>query len=139
MLLLSQHHIVTDGWSGLVVVDELSVLYGAARRNVAAPLAELPIQYPDFAVWQRDKLSDAALEQHLNYWERTLAGVEALELPTDRPRPPLRTTAGAVHRHDLSTDLVRRLTAVGQAHGRDAVHDADRRGPAVVVPLQQPA
>ncbi|MGH3604370.1 MAG: amino acid adenylation domain-containing protein, partial [Pseudonocardiaceae bacterium] len=116
VLLLNQHHIVTDGWSVRVLVDELAELYGAARTNVAATLAELPIQYPDFAVWQRDRLSDSVLEPHLDYWKRQLAGLEALELPTDRPRPPLRTTSGAMHRHDLSIGLVRRLTAVGQAH-----------------------
>ncbi|HSZ29503.1 MAG TPA: amino acid adenylation domain-containing protein, partial [Pseudonocardiaceae bacterium] len=117
VLLLNQHHIVTDGWSVRILVDELAELYSAERRNVVAALAELPIQYPDFAVWQREQLSGAAWEQHLDYWKRQLAGVEALELPTDRPRPPLCTTSGAVHRHDLSAGLVRRLTAVGQARG----------------------
>ncbi len=117
VLLLSQHHIVTDGWSVRVLVDELVELYGAARRHVTATLAELPIQYPDFAVWQRERLADAGLAAHLDYWTRQLAGVEVLELPTDRPRPPLRTSTGAVHRHDLSAGLVRRLTAVGQSHG----------------------
>ncbi|MGB8255052.1 MAG: amino acid adenylation domain-containing protein, partial [Pseudonocardiaceae bacterium] len=117
VLLLNQHHIVTDGWSVRILVDELAELYGAQRRNTAATLAELPIQYPDFAVWQRERLSDVVLQQPLDYWKRQLAGIEPLELPTDRPRPPVRTTCGAVHRHDLSTGLVRRLTSVGQAHG----------------------
>ncbi len=117
VLLLSQHHIVTDGWSVRVLVDELAQLYGAASLGVAATLAELPIQYPDFAVWQRERLSGPALDPHLDYWRHQLAGVEALELPTDRPRPPLRTTSGAVYRYDLSAHLVRRLTATGQAHG----------------------
>ncbi|MGH3786274.1 MAG: amino acid adenylation domain-containing protein, partial [Pseudonocardiaceae bacterium] len=139
VLLLNQHHIITDGRSVQILVDELAQLYSAAvnerasepliqserarepstRHNIdsiTAALTELPIQYPDFAVWQRERLSDAVLEPHLDYWKHQLAGVEALELPTDRPRPPQRTTAGAVHRHDLSTGLVRRLTAVGQAH-----------------------
>ncbi|MDT7718309.1 MAG: hypothetical protein QOH09_4301, partial [Pseudonocardiales bacterium] len=116
VVLLNQHHIVTDGWSVRILVDELAELYGAARSNVAATLAELPIQYPDFAVWHRHRLSDEVLEPHLEYWKHQLAGLEALELPTDRPRPPLRTTPGAVHRHDLSIGLVRRLTAVGQAN-----------------------
>ncbi|MBV9057931.1 MAG: amino acid adenylation domain-containing protein, partial [Pseudonocardiales bacterium] len=117
VLLLGQHHIITDGWSVRVLVDELVELYDAARRNVPAELAELSIQYPDFAVWQHAQLSDAALQPHLDYWKRQLAGVEALELPTDRPRPPLRTSSGAVHRHDLPASLVQRLTAVAQAHG----------------------
>ncbi|HKR49071.1 MAG TPA: amino acid adenylation domain-containing protein, partial [Pseudonocardiaceae bacterium] len=117
VLLLNQHHIVTDGWSVRILVAELAELYRAAVSGTAATLVELPIQYPDFAVWQRARLADAALDEHLEYWKRRLAGVEPLELPTDRPRPPLRTTSGAVHRHDLSSGLVRRLTAVGQAHG----------------------
>ncbi|MGH3857483.1 MAG: amino acid adenylation domain-containing protein, partial [Pseudonocardiaceae bacterium] len=117
VLLLNQHHIVTDGWSVRVLVDELAELYGAQLRNIAATLAELPIQYLDFAVWQRERLSGAVWERHLDYWKRQLAGAEALELPTDRPRPALCTTSGAVHRHDLSAGLVRRLTAMGQARG----------------------
>ncbi len=113
VLVLTQHHIITDGWSIRVLVDELAALYSAARRNVTAALPQLPIQYSDYAVWQRERLSDAALRPHLDYWQRQLADVETLDLPTDRPRPAVRTTAGAVHRHDLSTGLVRRLTAVG--------------------------
>ena len=91
VLLLNQHHIVTDGWSVRILVDELAELYGAQRRNTAATLAELPIQYPDFAVWQRERLSDVVLQQPLDYWKRQLAGIEPLELPTDRPRPPVRS------------------------------------------------
>ncbi|MGH3616015.1 MAG: amino acid adenylation domain-containing protein, partial [Pseudonocardia sp.] len=119
VLLLNQHHIVTDGWSVRILVDELAELYRATRRNVGSmttALPEPPIQYPDFAVWQRERLSGPALDEHLRYWKHKLAGIEVLELPTDRLRPPLRTTSGAVHRHDLSTGLVRRLTAVGHAH-----------------------
>jgi amino acid adenylation domain-containing protein/non-ribosomal peptide synthase protein (TIGR01720 family) len=120
VLLLSQHHIVTDGWSVGVLVDELAQLYRVALTSPATQLATtlppLPIQYPDFALWQRERLSDPALEQQLDYWKHKLAGIEPLELPTDRPRPVLRSTCGAVVRHDLPADLIRRLTAVGQAH-----------------------
>ncbi|MDT7711644.1 MAG: hypothetical protein QOG46_333, partial [Pseudonocardiales bacterium] len=116
VLLLTQHHIITDGWSIRVLVDELAQLYSAARRGVTPMLPQLPIQYPDYAVWQRERLSDAALQPHLDYWRSQLAGVETLELPTDRPRPAVRTTSGAVYRHDLSSGLVRRLTAVGHEH-----------------------
>ncbi|MGH3991835.1 MAG: condensation domain-containing protein, partial [Pseudonocardiaceae bacterium] len=121
VLLLSQHHIVTDGWSVGLLVNELAELYRVALTapvaQVAATLPQLPIQYPDFAVWQRERLSGTALERQLDYWRSKLAALEPLELPTDRPRPLLRSTSGAVHRHDLPADLVRRLTAVGQAHG----------------------
>ncbi|MGH3836707.1 MAG: amino acid adenylation domain-containing protein, partial [Pseudonocardiaceae bacterium] len=94
VLLLNQHHIITDGWSVGVLTAELADLY-AAVRGAPIELPELPIQYLDFAVWQRERLSDPALEPHLDYWKRKLAGIETLQLPTDRPRPYLRTTAGA--------------------------------------------
>ncbi|MCA1673835.1 MAG: condensation domain-containing protein, partial [Actinobacteria bacterium] len=116
VLLLNQHHIVTDGWSAGVLMDEFIQLYAAAG-GAPVELPELPIQYPDFAVWQRERLSGPALEPHLDYWKRKLAGIETLKLPTDRPRPSLRTTAGAVHRQDLPADLVQALTGVGRTHG----------------------
>ncbi|MGH3900675.1 MAG: non-ribosomal peptide synthetase, partial [Pseudonocardiaceae bacterium] len=116
VLLLNQHHIVTDGWSTEVLVDELAKLYARAR-GAPVELPDLLIQYPDFAVWQRKRLSGDALEAHLDYWKRKLAGIEPLELLTDRPRPHLRTTAGAVHRGDLPADLVQALTRVGRTHG----------------------
>ena len=87
ILLLGQHHIVTDGWSVKVLVDELTELYSAHVRGTAAALPELPIQYPDFASWQREQLSGPALAEHLDYWRRKLSGLEPFELPTDRPRP----------------------------------------------------
>ncbi len=115
ILLLCQHHIITDGWSIKVLVDELAELYSAQVRGAAAVLPELPIQYRDFAVWQSKRLSGPALGDQLDYWDRKLADLETLELPTDRPRPPVRTTAGAVFRHDLPADLVEKLTRAGQA------------------------
>ncbi|MCA1682083.1 MAG: condensation domain-containing protein, partial [Actinobacteria bacterium] len=116
VLLLSQHHIITDGWSVGVLTDELAELY-AAVRGAPIELPELSIQYPDFAVWQRERLSDQVLEPHLDYWKRKLAGIETLELPTDRPRPYLRSTAGAVYREDLPSSLVEALTRVGRKQG----------------------
>lgn len=116
VLLLSQHHIVTDGWSTDVLVAELAKLYAAAR-GAAVELPDLRIQYPDFAVWQRERLSGPVLEPHLDYWKRKLAGIEPLELPTDRPRSHLATTAGAVHRRELPADLVQALTRLGRTRG----------------------
>ncbi len=115
ILLLCQHHIITDGWSVRVLVDELAELYSASVRGSAAILPELPIQYADFALWQGEQLAGPALDVHLDYWDRKLADLEPLELPTDRPRPPVRTTAGAICRHDLPADLVERLTRTGQS------------------------
>ncbi|MEJ2856828.1 MULTISPECIES: amino acid adenylation domain-containing protein [unclassified Saccharothrix] len=105
VLVLVQHHIVTDGWSVGVLLDDLADLYAGVEP--AAPTA----QYPDFAVWDADRP-----HQDVSYWVERLADVEALDLPTDRPRPALRTTTGAVLRKALPRDLVDRLTAVGRAH-----------------------
>ncbi|HEX3792177.1 MAG TPA: non-ribosomal peptide synthase/polyketide synthase, partial [Pseudonocardiaceae bacterium] len=117
VLLLHQHHIVTDGWSVRILVDELAECYTAARHDRPARLPELTVQYPDFAVWERERRTDPALAEHLDYWRRTLAGLEVLDLPTDHPRPPVRDPAGAIHRVDLPAQLVRGLTELGQAHG----------------------
>jgi amino acid adenylation domain-containing protein/non-ribosomal peptide synthase protein (TIGR01720 family) len=117
VLMLCQHHIVTDGWSIGILVDELGRLYAAARNGGPVALPDLPIQYADFAVWERERLASPALEDHLAYWRRTLADVRVLDLPTDRPRPRLLTTAGAVHRWSLPADLVVALTLAGQARG----------------------
>jgi amino acid adenylation domain-containing protein len=89
-LLLAMHHIVSDGWSMGVLVREVALAYAEQ------PLPELPIQYADFAVWQRGWLSGEELERQLSYWRRQLAGVPAsLDLPADRPRPALPTQRGA--------------------------------------------
>ncbi len=117
VLLLSQHHIVTDGWSVRILLDELIERYGAAVRGAEPVLPERPIDYPDYAMWHRERLSEPALAGHLDYWRDKLADLAVLELPTDRPRPHMRGTAGAVHRRELAPDLVQRLGSVGQAHG----------------------
>src|SRR6185295_13942598 len=94
--LLTQHHIVSDAWSRGVLVRELSELYGAAVARRSSPLAELPIQYADYAVWQRSWLAGKMLEEQLKYWHRALAArPRALELPTDRQRPPVKSDRGA--------------------------------------------
>ncbi|MFF9077669.1 amino acid adenylation domain-containing protein [Streptomyces sp. NPDC014872] len=118
VLVLAMHHIVTDGWSMGVVTRELSALYTAAVRGEDADLPESPVQYPDFAVWQRRRLeADGALDEELAYWKTQLAGLEPLELPTDRPRPAVRGTGGALHAFDVPTALTDRLTEVGRTRG----------------------
>jgi amino acid adenylation domain-containing protein/non-ribosomal peptide synthase protein (TIGR01720 family) len=117
VLLLCQHHIVTDGWSVDILVRELAALYTAARAGGHAELPSPPIEYADYAAWQRDRLAGAALDGDIAYWRRALTGLPPLELPTDRPRPPVLTTSGAVHRHPLPAGLVRELTRLGRAHG----------------------
>ncbi|ONI80244.1 hypothetical protein ALI22I_43490 [Saccharothrix sp. ALI-22-I] len=117
VLLLDQHHIATDGWSVRVQVDDLVELYRAALRRTAPDLRPLPVRYADFAVWQRNRLDDPAVAGELDHWRDRLAGLEPLDLPTDRPRPAQRTTSGAVHREALPAELVRRLAELGRADG----------------------
>ncbi|WP_143665057.1 non-ribosomal peptide synthetase, partial [Streptomyces cacaoi] len=119
VLVLSLHHIVTDGWSMGVITRELSELYAAAVAGRAADLPELPVQYGDYALWQRERLSGDDLGGQLSYWRRQLDGLEPLELPTDRPRPAVRTGAGALHTFDVPEELVTRLGAAGR-HGGGA-------------------
>ncbi|MEV7809113.1 condensation domain-containing protein, partial [Microbispora sp. NPDC088329] len=93
-LLISLHHIVADGWSVGVLTRELQALYEEALTGAPARLAELPIQYKDFAAWQHEWLSGSTLERQLAYWQEQLTGLEPLELPTDRIRTPTRSNAG---------------------------------------------
>ncbi|MEA2589293.1 MAG: hypothetical protein QOH66_2220, partial [Actinomycetota bacterium] len=115
VLTLCMHHIVTDGWSMGVLTEELGAMYGAARRDETADLPPLPLQYADFARWQRERLSDAALEDDLGYWKRQLSDVSRLDLPTDRQRPVVRTSAGARHEFVVPPDVVARLGDIARA------------------------
>jgi amino acid adenylation domain-containing protein len=114
VVLLAAHHIVCDGWSQAVLMRELSALYGAFVAGRPSPLPELPVQYGDFAVWQRRWLTDEVLAPQLAYWRTRLgAGVEPLELPADRPRPAVQSFRGAAHRFVWGEGLaaaVRRLS-----------------------------
>src|SRR6202166_74059 len=93
------HHIVSDGWSSGVLVREVGVLYEAFARGRPYPLPELPIQFADFAVWQRQALSGEAIERHLAFWRERLAEMPAgLDLPADRPRPAVQSFRGAAQR-----------------------------------------
>ncbi|HEX8921087.1 MAG TPA: condensation domain-containing protein, partial [Pyrinomonadaceae bacterium] len=96
VLLFTMHHIVSDEWSTGIFVKEVGALYEAFKLGRSSPLPELPIQYADYAQWQRDWLQGQRLEQHLDYWKRQLAGeLPLLALSTDRPRPPVQTSNGA--------------------------------------------
>ncbi|MGR3937685.1 non-ribosomal peptide synthase/polyketide synthase [Streptomyces sp. BRA346] len=114
VLLLAQHHIVTDGWSVGLLVRELTALYEAEVTGADPGLPGPALQYPDFAVWERDHPVPRGQDTDLKYWRTRLAGMQTLELPTDRPRPPVRTTAGAVHRRELPADLVAALGRLGR-------------------------
>ena len=118
VLLITLHHIVSDGWSTGVLYRELGALYGAFTRGEPSPLDGLPIQYADFAAWQRERLGGEALAPQLAYWRRALAGAPALlELPTDRPRPPVQGSAGAAHRFRLPRALASRLAETARGEG----------------------
>src|SRR6185369_14091204 len=93
-LFLNIHHIASDGWSMLVLARELAALYPAFLRGEAPPLPELPVQYADYAWWQRQEEQEARTREHLEFWERGLAGAAALQLATDRPRPAVQTHTG---------------------------------------------
>jgi amino acid adenylation domain-containing protein len=118
VLLLSMHHIVSDGWSMEEFFRELSALYEAYREGRESPLPELAVQYADYAVWQREQLAGEVLDRQLAYWRERLAGApELLELPTDHPRPPVQTYRGASVPVELSPALLERLQAVGRSEG----------------------
>lgn len=87
VILFTVHHIACDGWSSKILVEELVKLYQAFASGQPSPLAELPIQYSDYALWQRDWLTGAISETQLSYWKKQLDGIEPLQMPTDRPRP----------------------------------------------------
>ncbi len=99
------HHAISDGWSLGVALREVAALYGAFRRGAGSPLAAPPLQYADYAVWQRRRLQGATLERQLAFWRGELAGVPALELPADRPRPRLQTFRGGTRTAPLPAGL----------------------------------
>ncbi len=118
VLLITIHHIASDGWSMGILFRELSVIYEAFSRGQPSPLAELPIQYVDFAVWQREWLQGGALERDLAYWKQQLAGAPAmLELPTDRPRTPVQSFRGAREPVTLPKSLSELLNALSRREG----------------------
>jgi len=118
VLLLTLHHIVTDDWSMGVLVREVVSAYAAYSEGRPSPLPELAIQYADFAHWQRQRFSGEALEEELNYWRAELADLPPpLELPTDRPRPAVRTTRGANLSWRFRDALLPALQALGRSQG----------------------
>ena len=117
ILLITMHHIVTDGWSLRVFFRELSILYEAFSKGKPVPLTELPIQYVDYAVWQRDWLKGEILDTQLSYWKKQLKNIPTLQLPTDRPRPAVQSFLGASHPLVLSQDLTEKLRSLTRNEG----------------------
>ncbi|MEU5837256.1 amino acid adenylation domain-containing protein [Streptomyces diacarni] len=114
VLALGMHHIVTDGWSMGVLLRELTAYYAAALRGEPAVLPALPVGYADVAVWQRERLTSERLAEGLDHWRRELAGLAPLDLPTTRQRPPVRTSAGALHTFEIPDQLTARLKELGR-------------------------
>ncbi len=117
ILLLTMHHIGSDGWSIGVLSQEIAALYTAFASNQPSPLPKLPIQYADFAYWQRQWLQGEVLEKQLDYWQKQLDGISMLNLPTDRPRLAAQTYQGARQPLQLSKSLSEALLALGQQEG----------------------
>jgi amino acid adenylation domain-containing protein len=117
VLLVTMHHIVSDGWSMGVFIQELARFYEEFSGGRPAAPPELPIQYADFAVWQREWLSGEVLEKQLSYWRKQLAGLPVLELPTDRGRPPVQSFRGADHLISFSKSLTEGLRDLSRREG----------------------
>jgi amino acid adenylation domain-containing protein/non-ribosomal peptide synthase protein (TIGR01720 family) len=116
-LLIAMHHIVSDGWSVGILIQELTILYQARLSGAAPALPDLDIQYSDYAAWQHAHLTRAALEPSLAYWRERLTGApEVLELPTDRARPPVQSYAGGKRRFSIGPVVVTRLRQLGRQH-----------------------
>ncbi|MEU0032373.1 condensation domain-containing protein, partial [Streptomyces sp. NPDC006335] len=117
LLVLAMHHVVSDEWSERIFWRELSALYRASRTGAPDPLPPLPVQYADYAAWQRSWLSGDVLDGQLAYWRRQLAGAPVLELPTDRPRPPVRSSAGAAIGFTIPADTADAVRRIARANG----------------------
>ncbi|WP_460157480.1 non-ribosomal peptide synthetase [Pseudomonas sp. S2_H10] len=115
---LTLHHIVTEGWAMDIFARELSALYEAFVDERESPLAPLPVQYLDYSVWQRQWLESGERQRQLDYWTTQLGREHPLlELPADRPRPPVQSHQGELYRFDLSDDLAARVRAFNAQHG----------------------
>lgn len=109
ILLLTMHHIVSDAWSINIFFQELNALYNTWLEGKSSPLPELPLQYSDFAIWQREWLQGKIIEEQLRYWEQQLAGLQTCSLPGDRPRPKISSFRGASHHLRLDGSLAQKV------------------------------
>jgi amino acid adenylation domain-containing protein len=118
VVLVTMHHIVSDGWSIGVLIREVGALYAAFMEGKPSPLSELPVQYADYALWQRKVLQGEVLEQQLAYWKEQLSGaLAALDLPTDRVRPAVQSFKGGTVSFVLSKELMGGLIALARREG----------------------
>ena len=118
VLMVNQHHIISDGWSSGVMMREVVALYGAYVKGEGSPLRELEVQYADYAEWQRGRLERGEMEQQREYWARQLeAAAPVLELPYDRPRPAVPTLRGGRQEISISREAVERIRAISHSQG----------------------
>ncbi|WP_038094811.1 condensation domain-containing protein, partial [Tumebacillus flagellatus] len=118
VLLLNMHHIVSDGWSMNVLMQEFVSLYGALAAGQTPTLAELPIQYADYATWQREWLEGDVLDEQMAYWKEQLGGeLPVLQLPTDRPHPSVQTYRGQTELFTLPAELAKALRSLSRRQG----------------------
>jgi hypothetical protein len=113
-IILTLHHIITDGWSNTLLEHELTVLYQAYLTGQLSPLPPLPIQYADYAIWQQQWLQSEVLQRHIAYWQRQLEGAPSLELPTDADRSAIRRDHGAKYAFRLSAELSAALVSLSR-------------------------
>ncbi|MDO8844058.1 non-ribosomal peptide synthetase [Methylicorpusculum sp.] len=118
VFLITMHHIISDGWSAAILFREFTTLYTAYRNGMPPSLADLPVQYADFACWQRNWLQGERLEEQLNYWQEQLRGIPGLlKLPIDHPRPAVQNENGKTHAFSISSDLTQNLHLFCQRRG----------------------
>jgi amino acid adenylation domain-containing protein len=120
MLMLAVHHIASDGWSSAVFADDIRELCDAMSDGRKPDLRSLPVQFADYAVWQRAWLTDRVLEPHLDFWQRELRGMATLELPADRPRPAIRDSRGAIVTFAVPDNVADGIAELGRQHGATA-------------------
>ncbi|HEU5376092.1 MAG TPA: amino acid adenylation domain-containing protein [Ktedonobacteraceae bacterium] len=116
-LFLCMHHIISDAWSMEILFSEFKTLYAAYINGEPSPLPDLPIQYADYAIWQRDWLQGEVLNEQLEYWKKQLAGLPALQLPFDHPRPAIQTFRGAVRNMVVPEKLTSQLNVMSRNAG----------------------
>lgn len=118
VLLLTMHHTIADAWSSGIIMRELAALYEAFSASKPSPLPDLSIQYADFAYWQQQRLRGAVLEEQLSYWKQQLEGAPpVLQLPSDRQRPAVQTSRGAIASLQLGVDVTEQLKQLSQQEG----------------------
>ncbi len=117
IFLLTMHHIIADGWSMEIFWDEFEQLWAAYADGKPSPLPDLPIQYADFALWQRGALQGKVIEEQIGYWRTQLDGVATLQLPLDRPRPPVQSFCGSEFAFSIPSAVARGLKSLSQHEG----------------------